>query len=37
MSSKGDYSDDELEVVFENGIVSHVDIGTIRKRALSEI
>lgn len=37
MSSKGDYSDDELEVVFENGIVSHVDIGTVRKRALSEI
>jgi nicotinic acid phosphoribosyltransferase len=37
MSSIGDYSDDELEVVFENGIVSHVDIGTIRKRALSEI
>lgn len=37
MFSKGDYSDDELEVVFENGIVSHVDIGTIRKRALSEI
>ena len=36
MSSKGDYSDDELEVVFENGIVSHVDIGTVRKRALSE-
>lgn len=37
MSSKGDYSDDELEVVFENGIVSHIDIGTVRKRALSEI
>lgn len=37
MSSTGDYSDDELEVMFENGIVSHVDIGTIRKRALSEI
>lgn len=37
MSSNGDYSDDELEVVFENGIVSHVDIGTVRKRALSEI
>lgn len=37
MSSAGDYSDDELEVMFENGIVSHVDIGTIRKRALSEI
>ena len=36
MSSKGDYSDDELEVVFENGIVSHVDIGTVRKRALSD-
>ena len=37
MSFNGDYSDDELEVVFENGIVSHVDIGTVRKRALSEI
>ena len=37
MSSTGDYSDDELEVMFENGIVSHVDIGTIRKHALSEI
>lgn len=37
MSSTGDYSDDELEVMFENGIVFHVDIGTIRKRALSEI
>ena len=37
MFSIGDYSDDELEVMFGNGIVSHVDIGTIRKRALSEI
>ena len=37
MSSKGDYSDDELEIMFENGIVSHVDIGTVRKRALFEI
>lgn len=36
MSSNGDYSNDELEVVFENGIVSHVDIGTVRKRALSD-